>query len=312
MKNIKEGIDYIDHVIGEIKRNIINIQNEYGWDDSSYEQKDIKDLWDEYEIMFDSINNISPFNNLKLEETEDFETNLAKISKIYNKLFKAESEDAEEVKKILQDTNQHLVAILLKIKNRKNRENKKMKNNRKKSLWDKAREYFSQSELKEMKLTLKESIESGLYKDALEIIKDLENIINEDIQSEEQMLDDFFVDEFEDLDYQYVDWDGQTAIIHLSKNKLRYSKQELIDEFGLNLNDDDLEMYENISTIEELLEFEGIDFELDPEYSGRGMFGKTTTGYIVDSYGFNTATDLLRKLNIPFRTDNMGLNYIIY
>jgi hypothetical protein len=56
------------------------------------------------------------------------------------------------------------------------------------------------------------------------------------------------------------------------------------------------------------------------DYSGRGMFGATTTGLVVDSVEeAHVALGVLTEigdedLDLPggFRSDNLGLSYIIY
>ena len=61
-----------------------------------------------------------------------------------------------------------------------------------------------------------------------------------------------------------------------------------------------------------------IENELDEEariyenYSGRGMFGKTTAGVVARSIG--VIHQAMGELKLRFRTsqDNMGLSYIVY
>ena len=59
------------------------------------------------------------------------------------------------------------------------------------------------------------------------------------------------------------------------------------------------------------------NIEIYKNYSGRGMFGATTTGLVVGRYDFHTVVGKLKRLGLlfgktGFRIDNLGLNYIIY
>lgn len=70
---------------------------------------------------------------------------------------------------------------------------------------------------------------------------------------------------------------------------------------------------EDAKQIVEFLEEEGDEAELREEYSGRGMFGKTTTGIVIDTIGF--VYYAMGRLQLEFahlRTDNMGLRMIVY
>lgn len=87
----------------------------------------------------------------------------------------------------------------------------------------------------------------------------------------------------------------------------------------------------------QVLEDEGIEAEIRESYSGRGMFGKETTGVVINDYDvdplgallqavINNATcfiqeeeepvdffDLSEKFSIGnLRTDSMGLGMIVY
>jgi hypothetical protein len=65
--------------------------------------------------------------------------------------------------------------------------------------------------------------------------------------------------------------------------------------------------------VEELVEFEGIPAEVRENYSGRGMFGRTTaavsTQYSEDVFNAAACIGLkLRHLNV----DSMGLGKVVY
>lgn len=73
----------------------------------------------------------------------------------------------------------------------------------------------------------------------------------------------------------------------------------------------------NIDTAREIvktLKSDGFDeAELREEYSGRGMYGKTTAGIVIDTIGF--VYYAMGRLNLEFvelREDNMGLRMIVY
>jgi hypothetical protein len=47
-------------------------------------------------------------------------------------------------------------------------------------------------------------------------------------------------------------------------------------------------------------------------YSGRCMFGQTCFGFITNREGMNNAVTSCQRHKIDYRTDNMGLDYIVY
>lgn len=60
------------------------------------------------------------------------------------------------------------------------------------------------------------------------------------------------------------------------------------------------------------MQSEGIDCELDEGYSGRGMYGKQTTGIVVNGDDFR-AIQIMGNHGIrSARTDNMGKGVIYY
>ncbi len=64
------------------------------------------------------------------------------------------------------------------------------------------------------------------------------------------------------------------------------------------------------------LEAKGYDAELYEDYSGRGMYGNTTTGVTTDASPNsmeNLEEDMEEaEIDPSFRRDNMGLDYIYY
>ncbi len=69
----------------------------------------------------------------------------------------------------------------------------------------------------------------------------------------------------------------------------------------------------NWEEIETLLEDDFVEIlEVVEDYSGRAMFGDTTTGFKLDNSNFRQACALLDNKEISYTTDSMGLNYIIY
>jgi hypothetical protein len=68
----------------------------------------------------------------------------------------------------------------------------------------------------------------------------------------------------------------------------------------------------NNDRIWDVLDNEGVDYEVYDDYSGRGMFGATCTGFVVDDRNFKIGTGALEREGVSYRTDNMGLDYIIY
>ena len=74
--------------------------------------------------------------------------------------------------------------------------------------------------------------------------------------------------------------------------------------------------------INDALQNDGYDSYIYDDYSGRGMYGATTTGVVINDGGpqdvlaacVNNASDIAEAdVDVDgFRTDNMGLGYIIY
>jgi len=69
----------------------------------------------------------------------------------------------------------------------------------------------------------------------------------------------------------------------------------------------------NWKLVKELLEARGVWIaRIDKGYSGRGMYGATTVGLVLDSRNFDLAMALLKEWDMDVRTDNMGMDFIIY
>ena len=69
----------------------------------------------------------------------------------------------------------------------------------------------------------------------------------------------------------------------------------------------------NWEEIEELFNENQIDvLKTMEDYSGRAMFGDTTVGFKLDFPNFKQACIMLNNKEIPYSTDSMGFNYIIY
>lgn len=70
---------------------------------------------------------------------------------------------------------------------------------------------------------------------------------------------------------------------------------------------------EDAKQIVKFLEEDDAEVSLREGYSGRGMYGKTTAGIVVDTIGF--VYYAMGRLGLEFvelREDNMGLSYIVY
>jgi hypothetical protein len=79
------------------------------------------------------------------------------------------------------------------------------------------------------------------------------------------------------------------------------------------VNLEDIEMKaENAEAIVEKLNDDGIEAEVYTEYSGRGMFGRTTTGVVTGSVADVAYAMGSLKIEDSRRTDNMGLDMIVY
>ena len=75
-----------------------------------------------------------------------------------------------------------------------------------------------------------------------------------------------------------------------------------------------MELYKAIELVD-YLQLQGYDAELYKGYSGRGMYGKETTGVTTDAAPYvmdELETDIEEILPEGYRTDNMGLDYIYY
>lgn len=76
-----------------------------------------------------------------------------------------------------------------------------------------------------------------------------------------------------------------------------------------------MQLHEAIELVE-FLESEGYDAELYEDYSGRGMYGNTTTGVTTDArpQSMEAMEEAMEEAEIDpsFRKDNMGLDYIYY
>jgi hypothetical protein len=69
----------------------------------------------------------------------------------------------------------------------------------------------------------------------------------------------------------------------------------------------------NWEEIETMLEDDYIEImDVVEDYSGRAMFGDTTTGFKLDESNFRQACAMLDKEEVSYSTDSIGLNYIIY
>lgn len=62
----------------------------------------------------------------------------------------------------------------------------------------------------------------------------------------------------------------------------------------------------------EILEDREYEDVVREDYSGRGMYGEITNGVVVDRYSFSEIKKFLDEKDISYRTDNMGLSFIIY
>jgi len=73
---------------------------------------------------------------------------------------------------------------------------------------------------------------------------------------------------------------------------------------------------EQAESMVEFLQNEGYEAELYKGYSGRGMFGKTTTGVTTDARPatMEALEDDMEEYDIEsgYASDNMGLDYIYY
>ena len=56
----------------------------------------------------------------------------------------------------------------------------------------------------------------------------------------------------------------------------------------------------------------GIDASLYENYSGRGMYGRTTAGVVVSSVGSVETAMKMLDIDDRCRTDSMGLDVIVY
>lgn len=65
--------------------------------------------------------------------------------------------------------------------------------------------------------------------------------------------------------------------------------------------------FSNAQDLVDILQGEGYEAELYENYSGRGMYGKTTTGVTTDA---SPAT--IEAMDIGCRMDSMGLDFIYY
>lgn len=74
--------------------------------------------------------------------------------------------------------------------------------------------------------------------------------------------------------------------------------------------------FEAAIDLKDFLQDQGYDAELYEDYSGRGMFGRTTTGVTSDAtpYDVNEMQEDMEEAEIDpaFRKDSMGLDYIYY
>ena len=69
---------------------------------------------------------------------------------------------------------------------------------------------------------------------------------------------------------------------------------------------------ETAEAVADRLDSDCIEYELRHDYSGRGMYGETTSALVVkDPQDVVYALGYL-KLNGRTRTDNMGLDYVVY
>ena len=67
--------------------------------------------------------------------------------------------------------------------------------------------------------------------------------------------------------------------------------------------------------VEELVEFEGIEATVREDYSGRGMYGRTTAA--VSTHYSEDVVAAARELGLPLRrsnlnVDSMGLGKVVY
>lgn len=72
---------------------------------------------------------------------------------------------------------------------------------------------------------------------------------------------------------------------------------------------------EQAEAIVEAMEEDGAKASVYPDYSGRGMFGKTCVGIVTDSpelVGYAAAEAGVPKRDLPRRRDSMGLDVILY
>jgi hypothetical protein len=68
----------------------------------------------------------------------------------------------------------------------------------------------------------------------------------------------------------------------------------------------------NAEKILAAMEDAGMKCELYEDYSGRGMFGRTTTGIVCDSPEDASWAAGKARVPKPRNLDNMGLRYIVY
>jgi len=74
-----------------------------------------------------------------------------------------------------------------------------------------------------------------------------------------------------------------------------------------NHKEEDMKLEKAIDLVDQLND-EGFDAELYKGYSGRGMFGRETVGVSTDAH----PQDAAKITGEDFRSDNLGLNYILY
>lgn len=104
-------------------------------------------------------------------------------------------------------------------------------------------------------------------------------------------------------------------IIHIEEKEEEAKKKDEVKEAWF--DDDEDDEYddtepEGYETLEEVLDGENIDYEVYDDYSGRGMFGSTTTGYTVECYDLEQIKKICNRNNISCRSDSLGLKCIVY
>ena len=75
-----------------------------------------------------------------------------------------------------------------------------------------------------------------------------------------------------------------------------------------------MQLHEAIELVD-YLELQGYEATLYEGYSGRGMYGKETTGVTTDARPYDMEeleTDIEEILPRGYRTDSMGLDFIYY